>query len=341
MDGTDRLKGTCTVTRQLEPDVALQCMEVWGGNRRSFRKVEMHGLDAWVSTVPFEGEESSDGGGGDVHYLSSCGTGRIIRILVADVSGHGDEVAQVARELAVLMRRHVNTLDQNLFVQGLNGEFKTLIQRGQFATAVAATFFAPTRELEVTNAGHPRPLVFRRDDASWAVLEGPGIPKGKIANLPLGILDEVHYYSHSSSLDHGDFVLLYSDAVTEAARPDGTQLDEHGLLDLVSKLDPREGSGFLEALVTGLESWRQGPLDDDETLLLLSPNGREPETSLSSRVRLIGVMLRGFVQAIRRGEKLPLPDFAPANVGGAMIPLLSRIWSRKDPRSDSKSPTDR
>lgn len=312
--------------RAQEAAVALQCMEVWGGNARTFRKVEMHGLDAWVSIDPFGGER-----GGDVHYLSSCGTGRIIRILVADVSGHGEEVAQVAGELAALMRRHVNTLDQNLFVRALNAEFRMLIQRGQFATAVAATFFEPTGELEVTNAGHPRPLVFRAAEGVWSPLEGPSQPRGKVANIPLGILDRVHYFSHSSRLGAGDFVLFYSDAVTEATEPNGKQLEESGLLELVSKSDPRQGESFLESLATTLAEWRQGPLDDDQTFLLISPNGTGPDLSFPARLRALVVMLRGFVSAVRRREPLPVPDAAPANLGGAVVPALSRLWSRKTP----------
>ncbi|MCB9466383.1 MAG: serine/threonine-protein phosphatase [Candidatus Eisenbacteria bacterium] len=310
----------------LESSLTLQCMEVLGGNTRTFRKIEMHGIDAWVSTDPLGGPS-----GGDVHYLSSCGTGRIIRILVADVSGHGQEVARVAGELAGVMRRHVNTLDQNLFVRALNREFKTLIERGQFATAVSATFFGPTCELEVTNAGHPRPLLFRASTRRWSALEGPPLPEGKVANLPLGILDKVHYFSHSSRLARGDFVLLYSDAVTESVGPAGNQLGESGLIELVSALDPPVGESFLESLVAALQNWRSTALDDDETLLLFSPNEMRPDTTFAGRLRGTLQMVRSFSAAVRRGEGLPIPDAAPANIGGAMVPALSRLWSRKSP----------
>ena len=60
----------------------LQCMEVWGGNHSADGAVTMSGLDAWIYSEPYRG----DAGGGDVYYVSSCATGRITRMLVADVA---------------------------------------------------------------------------------------------------------------------------------------------------------------------------------------------------------------------------------------------------------------
>src|SRR5438477_8597012 len=118
----------------------MQCMEVWGGNQPTNSGVVMAGLDAWVYSKPYENASS----GGDVYYVSSCATGRITRLLVADVSGHGASVAQTAAGLRGLMRRHVNQIDQTRFVRSMNEQFQALSAAGSFATAVVTTFFAPT-----------------------------------------------------------------------------------------------------------------------------------------------------------------------------------------------------
>src|SRR5437899_11480300 len=92
--------------RAAHPDAQhMQCMEVWGGNQAVDSGVVMVGLDAWVFSRPFE---QSQEGGGDVYYVSSCATGRITRLLVADVSGHGSAVCDVAGQLRSLMRRNIN-----------------------------------------------------------------------------------------------------------------------------------------------------------------------------------------------------------------------------------------
>src|ERR1700690_902914 len=144
----------------------MQCMEVWGGSQLTSRGVEMGGLDVWVYSKP-HGEAQR---GGDVYYASSCATGRISRLLLADVSGHGNSVASTAADLRTLMRRFVNCLDQAEFVRLLNQQFTALSQAGTFATAIVATFFASSRRLMVCNAGHPRPLLYRAASRQWSFL---------------------------------------------------------------------------------------------------------------------------------------------------------------------------
>src|SRR3954468_1802945 len=121
----------------------MQCMEVWGGNQLVDSGVVMAGLDAWVYCRPFGASVA----GGDVYYVSSCATGRITRLLVADVSGHGSAVCAVAGDLRTLMRRHVNRIDASSFVRSMNQQFAGLAKSGCFATAVVATFFGPAARL--------------------------------------------------------------------------------------------------------------------------------------------------------------------------------------------------
>src|ERR1700691_4377535 len=153
----DKLIGTTQTTPH------MTCMEVWGGSQLAARGVEMGGLDAWVYSKPF-GQARR---GGDVYYASSCATGRISRLLLADVAGHGKSVASLAAHLRALMRRFVNRLDQNEFVRLLNQQFGAHSQEGIFATAIITTFFAPTRRMNVCNAGHPRPFLYRAAERKW------------------------------------------------------------------------------------------------------------------------------------------------------------------------------
>src|SRR6202789_3779277 len=125
------------------PTQHMQCMEVWGGSQLTARTVELGGLDAWVYSKP-HGQAQR---GGDVYYASSCGTGRITRLLLADVSGHGNAVAATAADLRTLMRQFVNRLNQTEFVSLLNRQFGEMCTGGTYATAIVTTFFSPTRRL--------------------------------------------------------------------------------------------------------------------------------------------------------------------------------------------------
>src|SRR3954471_1641077 len=95
---------------------ALACLEVWGGNEPVDTALRVPGLDVWVYAVPYKNAAA----GGDVHFVSSCGTGRIARLMVADVAGHGEAVADTARTLRQLIRRYMNHIDQRRFVSSMN-----------------------------------------------------------------------------------------------------------------------------------------------------------------------------------------------------------------------------
>src|SRR4051812_175653 len=109
---------------------ALQCMEVWGGNRAASTSLQLSGLDAWLHSQP-AGDHPD--GGGDVHYVSSCAAGAVTRLLVADVAGHGSDASATAIRLRKLMQRHIVQHQQTNFVRALNVEFTSLASSGRFA----------------------------------------------------------------------------------------------------------------------------------------------------------------------------------------------------------------
>ena len=113
----------------------MQCMEVWGGNQGVDQHFHLPGLDVWLYSRPFDNASN----GGDVYYLSSCASGRISRLLLADVSGHGPVVSQFALRLRDLMRRNINRVSQVQFVEGMNEEFINFQQEGLFATTLVGT----------------------------------------------------------------------------------------------------------------------------------------------------------------------------------------------------------
>jgi len=292
----------------------MQCMEVWGGNQHVDSGVVMAGLDAWVFSRPY----GNSTGGGDVYYVSSCATGRITRLLVADVSGHGDVVAGTAASLRGLMRRFVNHLDQKQFVKSMNGQFVALSDVGCFATAVVTTFFAPTNELSLCNAGHPPPLVYRASRKAWEFLDGTD--KDGV-NIPFGIDDIDEYGQFSVRLRVNDLVLCYTDSLVEA-RLKGTSdlLGKEGLLKIVQTLDPTKPEMFTASLLAAIDQQLPGSLDaDDVTVLLFRPNGLAKKapfvTRLMAPIRLMGAIIaRPF-----SGQPIPWPDFSLPNVGGMFL----------------------
>lgn len=248
----------------------MQCMEVWGSNRAVDSAVTMTGLDVWAFSQPFDESER----GGDVFYLSSCASGRISRVLLADVSGHGAEVARIAESLRDLMRRHVNYISETRLAEKVNAEFARIAKHGGFATALIMTFFAPRRTLTLSNAGHPDPLVYRHKTDRWSVL---GVesddPADLDRNLPLGVLPETRYNTTSTRLDDGDLVLSYSDAFSEARSSNGAMLNISGLRNLMAGAPIGTPAEIIPWLISTLQREDEQNLrGDDATVTLLTPN---------------------------------------------------------------------
>lgn len=107
----------------------MRCMEVWGGNQAIDRRLTTAGLNVWLHSRPFDNAL----GGGDVYYVSSCASGRITRLLLADVSGHGEIVSQTAIGLRDLMRLNVNYIKQTRFLKAMNDQFAIVDEEGGFA----------------------------------------------------------------------------------------------------------------------------------------------------------------------------------------------------------------
>ena len=145
----------------------MHCMEIFGGSSAREEKVSTPGLDAWIFSAPFEGAAD----GGDVHYVSLCGGGVITRLILADVSGHGRDVAEVASSLRSLMRKNINSKSQTRLVRALNRQFGAMAQLQRFATAIVATYLATRKTLSVCNGRAPSALALprpgRRRGASW------------------------------------------------------------------------------------------------------------------------------------------------------------------------------
>jgi len=308
-----------------QPAQHMQCMEVWGGSQLTSRCVEFGGLDTWVYSKPY-GEAHA---GGDVYYASSCATGRISRLLLADVAGHGQTVAATAADLRVLMRRFVNRLDQTEFVRLLNQQFAVLPRTGAFATAIVTTFFEPSRRLTVCNAGHPRPLLFRAAEQQWNFLGGQGaISRSAPSNIPLGLFDAAEYEQFDVELEPGDCLLSYTDALIESRDADGEMLGEDGLLRIIRLLGDVEPQKLIATLLGEIEErYPENLSEDDVTVLVVRANGRKIRFSMRQKLYAFGRLAASLLRSVNpRAERPPLPDISLANVGGALIPALGRRW---------------
>ncbi len=258
----------------------MQCMEVWGGNREVHRHFEMAGLESWIYSQPHAGST----GGGDVYYISSCASGRITRLLLADVSGHGSEASETAVRLRDLMRANINLIKQTRFVQAMNQQFADMSANQRFATAIVCSYFAPNRSLSICNAGHPQPLLYRHAENQWSPIELDEPVGRDIADTPWGVVDQATYSECEIKLQQGDLLLFYSDSLPESNSAFGRQLGCQGVHEIVGSMDARDPDTLIPNLlqqIAGLAP--QNLLDDDTTVFLV----RATETATTIKDNLL------------------------------------------------------
>jgi serine phosphatase RsbU (regulator of sigma subunit) len=244
------------------------CMELWAGNERAHRSLELAGLESDVIAVP-SGADS----GGDLSAVFSC-SDDVARVVLADCVGHGYVASGVARHVHHLLHKHQDIRDTAGLLAALNDEF-TLANQGQdgalrLTTVVTGTFDGRTGEFNYAYAAHPRMLLWSSRQSKFLEL-GEGLE-----NFPIGFVTGENYFEQSIRLQAGDMILAFSDGATEVESPDGVQLTPQGFLELAEKTvvglpNPMRLPDFSEALLEGVRQYRgiEGELNDDITLLTL------------------------------------------------------------------------
>jgi phosphoserine phosphatase RsbU/P len=266
--------------RKLEPDKMdcttsaarpFGCMELWAGNERAHRSLELAGLDADVIAVPSGADR-----GGDLSAVFSC-SDNIARVVLADCVGHGYVASKVARHVHHLLHKHQDIRDTASLLAALNDEFTLDTENSEGAlrltTVVTGTFDSATGEFNFAYAAHPRMLLWRERQQKFLEI-GDGLE-----NLPLGVVTGELYNEQSVCLSPGDMILAFSDGATEARSPAGEQLTPSGFLKLAEAglrkvPGPVHLPDFSRTLLEGLQSYRGGAeFEDDVTLLTLRRSG--------------------------------------------------------------------
>jgi serine phosphatase RsbU (regulator of sigma subunit) len=243
------------------------CMELWAGNERVHRSLELAGLEADVIAMPSEGDS-----GGDLSAVFSC-SDNVARLVLADCVGHGYVASKVARHVHHLLHKFQDIRDTAGLLGALNDEFTLSSESSdgplRLTTVVTGTFDGSTGEFNFAYAAHPRMLLWRAREAKFFEI-GQGLE-----NLPLGFITGEMYSEQSIRLYTGDIILAFSDGATEVQSRNGQQLTAGGFLRLAERTlaaspGPVRLPDFSIALLEGIKLHRgSAQLEDDVTLLTL------------------------------------------------------------------------
>lgn len=245
----------------------LSCMEVWGGNEPAHTSFHKAGLNIWLYSRPYDAGH----GGGDTYYLSSCASGRITRLLLADIAGHGESASGSSLALRDLMRKHINQIRPKQLFARINHEFTTRRQDRRFATALLLSYFLPRKSLTLCVAGHPLPLLSRAGSERWQQIL---LPTEQMSDLPLGVVQDSGYQELEFRFGQDDALFCFTDGLSELQDERGQQLGAEGIRECLETHAGNHESAWNKLLERVQAAEQDGRIQDDISMLMIQGNGR-------------------------------------------------------------------
>lgn len=243
----------------------MNCMEVSGGRMTYQASYLMPGLSMHVWS---RRSEHSMHGGGEVHYISSCASGRITRLLLADICGPESIFKRLSCEMRDGLMRSINSVWQNRCVSQLSKRLVEFAAEDGFATAAVATFFAPSRSFVMCNLGNPPPLVFRAQQRTWTVMHGEQHDSPDAPGVPEGVLSRNEYRHIDAKLQTGDMFVLYGNGFAQSTFTDGSYVGHSKLLSALNDAPHCNQSSRLEHLIHLIQKDEQQQPEEDSTIIV-------------------------------------------------------------------------
>ncbi len=189
-------------------------------------------------------------------------------MFVCDVMGHGLRAALVTAIMRGLVEKLMPLAGHaGRFLTDLNQSLLTILQRTDeplLCTAVYLIADASRKELRFASAGHPSPLLLRRDENAVQSLRDYDPRHGPA----LGLFDNSVYPTCRCAFQRNDAVLLFTDGLYEVEGPKQEEYGQERLLAAVRRrIHLPMKQLFDEILAEVLEFSARKELEDDVCLV--------------------------------------------------------------------------
>lgn len=189
--------------------------------------------------------------------------GDTAHVAIFDAVGHGVEASRIAN-LALLCYRHCRRRHLGLVEScaEMDEQVRTAFDHAAYVTAQLAELDTRAGVLEWISAGHPYPMILRRNKPVTVLDAAP--------TQPLGIgVDAPRVYR--VELRPGDTVAFHSDGIPEARSPGGEMFGGDRLRAMLAEGVDSGMSlpSLVRHVMRQVVAFRSRSLDDDATLLLI------------------------------------------------------------------------
>ncbi len=187
-------------------------------------------------------------------------SGDLLGFAIGDASGHGLPAALLVRDVVTGLRMG---LEKHLRAEHVFGKLNRVIHRNNPASRYVSLFdgeLESNANLAYINAGHPPPMLFRRD----------GVIELRMGGAVIGPLPEAYFRRGFVRLDPGDRLVSFTDGVVERKGPDSAYFGEERLRNLVLADESPSAAELVQQLIEKVFAYGGGrPWEDDVTLLVI------------------------------------------------------------------------
>jgi len=199
--------------------------------------------------------------GGDCYHFC-CQPGAQLAMLVGDASGKGVAAALMMASVQASLRTAALFAPDSLadLFRVVNAQACATSLAARYATLFYAVLDPASRTLRCVNAGHNAPVVLRRDGSvEW--LEPTG--------APVGLFADARWQERVVALEPGDCVIAYTDGVTEAMSPSGSEWGIDGLLRTARCCASDSADALVRSILDAMDRFSGGVQNDDATVAAL------------------------------------------------------------------------
>lgn len=209
--------------------------------------------------------------GGDYHDFidleSRFGIQGKMGIVTADAAGHGLAAAMLIRDFNTALYTAISF--QSYYVQDTTPLLFTKINRRMYRSSQSNQYIAAfygelqlSGVLRYMNAGHPNPMVFKKDQV--VLLDKGGPVLGAFRDTPY------EFEVGQAQLEPGDLLLCYTDGITEAASGEGEEYGLERLQTVVEKHRWSPSQQIFEAILEDVECFSSDTgQTDDRTVIVI------------------------------------------------------------------------